>query len=290
MTAKHSKKRSLRVDADREVFRTVIDELFEHFVSTSSITVGHAKAHDLLVLHGLVAHVMYNVEAARFLLDSGRTAAAEPLARVAFEHSVVALWAHVHPDGTDALRSKARLDYKRLIREAAKAVELPDDVVDAYQRIPEPGRIADEVKRFEETCKFFAVPSFYLIYRQLSESVHPGRSTLDRYFEGQVEDISSLKLRNSPRIDSDEHVLYPLALACVLASFVYEDLRKTKPYKPKIRAAAADIGTDPWLIVENARKRQAATQAGQAPSEGTAPWRGRPNPKRKSEPTSTRSR
>lgn len=227
----------------RSEFAQVVKDLVSLNESIPSVSVGRANQERLLVLHGLVAHTLNCADTAVMVIEQGRHHAAKPLVRVALEHAIVAQWVHQHPEGIDAFLSKANKSYRTYYRSASKVVQIPKDVQASFDAMPDPGEIPSAVSNFEQTCRVFD-PSgnLYLVYRTLSGAVHPGNATLRDYLQGDPYTNEDLALLTYPEERDTRPDLWAAALAAVLASAVYEDIRRGKPLKAKVCDIADRVG------------------------------------------------
>ena len=231
----------------------VVRDLVALNQSIPGVRVGRAKQERLLVLHGLVAHTLNCADTAVLLFEQGRPHAAKVLVRVALEHAVVAQWVHQHPEGIAGFLSKANKSYRTYYRSASKVTQIPEDIQASFDEIPDPGDVPSAVSNFEQTCREFDPSGYlYMIYRTLSGAVHPGNATLRDYLHGDPDTGEELALLTYPEDKDPRPDLWVVALAAVLASDFYEDIRRGKPLKSKVREIAARVGLPTTLELAGA--------------------------------------
>ena len=231
-----------------EELRSVIDDLLHLHQATPSITVGRGKIQRLMLLHGLVEHSLVTVRAGLILWDAGDRAGFPVLARVAFEHALVAQWVHTDPDGLEGFMTLTDNKQRKFLKTLPEMAERADELQAALDAYGDHMASPPEMHSFEQTCQAFDPSGWmYLMYRVLSDYVHPGQGTFDRYVTHSDDPAEPATLRIRPFDPNPDAALTTLTLATVLASGVYEDIRRTKPNKAAVKRIAARVGMTPLL-------------------------------------------
>ena len=213
---------------------------------------GHRKVERLMTLHGMVSHTLEAADAALLLIDNKHPHIAKALARVAFEHAVTAQWSHLHPDGVESLQEKVSINYRKYYRDVDRLIQMPIDIQEAFKKMNIPSKTIDELNTFEKTCKAFRDTEwFYISFRILSSAVHPSNSTMKDYFRDDSDNQEIPILLNKAPVEDISPILFTLALSCILAIGVYEDIRRSKPFKTKVRKIAAEAGLPTMLTLRD---------------------------------------
>lgn len=169
--------------------------------------------------------------------------AAIALARISFEHAVVAQYAHLMPNGLDGIKAKTYSDYKVNLEAAKEIYPIPQTILDAFEEMPEIFR-PHELRKFKNTCDLFEESkSLYAIYVFMSAPVHPGNKIQSAYlyYENEDQQMPTATLQKGV-VESDESVLHTLLISLLLSQYVYEDIRKSKPYMFKIKEISKKSG------------------------------------------------
>lgn len=231
---------------DSGKLREVTESLIAFHNQSGSINVGRKKVERLYVLHGMVSHSIEAADAALKLIDLNHSHMAKAMARVAFEHAVIAQWTHLHPEGVQSLQEKVSISYRNYYREVDRLIKMPEDIQKAFEEMVFPDSNPTELRSFENTCNSFKDTEwFHTTYRILSGAIHPSNSTMKEYFQENPENPTIPVLRTKVNVADITPILFTLALSCALATGVYEDIRRSKPFKKKVRAIAsvADLPT-----------------------------------------------
>lgn len=248
MTTSHSESSPINV----EILRRVTESLISHHNESGSINVGHKKVERLMTLHGMVSHTLEAADAALILIDNKHPHMAKALARIAFEHAVTAQWSHLHPDGVESLQEKVSINYRKYYRDVDRLIQMPVDIQEAFERMNIPSKPIDELNTFDKTCNAFRDTEwFYISFRILSTAIHPSNSTMRDYFLDDPENVEIPKLLNKAPVEDISPILFTLALSCVLAIGVYEDIRRSKPFKKKVKEIAAEAGLPTMLTLRD---------------------------------------
>jgi hypothetical protein len=225
-----------------ELLKEVCREFLELHSNSQSISVGHAKAEKLMLIHGLVANTILMTRGALLLIDQNLLHAAKAQTRIALEHAVTAQWIHLHPNGVASFKAKSKEKYGRYIREASKVMDVPQDIHQAFDELPGFAQPAQGIHDFKSTCDdFVGVEWFYVIFRTLSGAIHPSNATIHDYLRTDEASSVGYSLLDTPDFKDPRPLLFTLALSCSLSVAVFEDLRKSKPNKKKIKAIAAKL-------------------------------------------------
>lgn len=228
-----------------EEYRAVITDLLQLHDRHEKVHIRKGEKYNIYILHGLVEHAMRVTESALLLVDAGQPAGAAPLARIAFEHALRALWVHQHPDGLEGFAMASDAHQRTVLRESRLLAGI--DVSEIEEMLEQYGEAEDgpgAARIFKQTCEAFdSTGWFYAMYRLLSGFVHPGPMTIRHYVrQSDEDDRASIELLAQPAEVGKTMILATLAMAMVFASAVYEDLRHSKPYKSRVKRAAASLG------------------------------------------------
>jgi hypothetical protein len=240
-----------------QAYRQAVEDLLAVHDAHRSVRVGHSKARDLTGLHGLVAHTLEQVRAALALLDAGHGFAAQVNARVAYEHALVLQWVHLTGEGMDKFIAHGQKKTQTLLHGAVKAgLDMPSDLKAALDGGPA-GPPEPLLKNFEQLCSAFDPTGWtYLVFRQLSSTVHPTPGTALAYLDVGQDPPGLLQ---QATLRDDRPLLWTLAMAAALAVAVNEDLRRGKPNKAKVRDIATAVGLptllNPPAAGQSARRR-----------------------------------
>lgn len=228
--------------------RLALDQLLAYHREWESISLGHRKERSFVIVWGLIAHTIAQVEAALILLDDPKLGlCAEANARVAYEHALLAQYAHQHQDGEAQL--ERLLDfYDHKLGVTMDRLRLQGELGEfasrsASERVRPPD-IAEFAKLSE---KFDTSGWLYASYKMLCQSVHPSSLTLARYLVVEESTGRVLNTLKYATPGSKDAVLWTLTLAVLLALGVQEHLRKGRSNMSKLRRAGAPVGMSPLL-------------------------------------------
>lgn len=236
----------------REKYIEFIGVMLDIDERSQQFSVGRAKADKFIVLHPLVAHTISMSRSALDLIDCKKYLAAMALSRIAFEHAVIAQYAHLQSDGLRGLRAKSYSDYKLNLEAAKEVYSLPKAIIDSFEEVPSQYR-PNELRNFRNTCSLFGeAKALYAIYVFMSASMHPGNKVQNAYlhYEADEQILPTASLREGV-LESDEAILHTLLVSLLLSQFVYEDIRKTKPFVSKIRNISKQSGIPCELTLLN---------------------------------------
>ena len=237
---------------DGVALRGAIESFISFHNSSGSINVGRKKVERLYVLHGMVSHTIEAADGALQLIDGNHAHMAKALARISFEHAVIAQWTHLHPDGVQSLQEKVSISYKNYYEEVNRLIKMPEEIQAAFEQMVFPDSAAVDLRKFEKTCNAFRDTEwFHTTYRILSGAVHPSNSTMKEYFQDNPTDPNIPILKTKVSIQDTTPILFTLALSCALAVGVYEDIRRSKPFKKKIREIASSVELPTMLTLRS---------------------------------------
>ena len=255
MTGAPGRGRAEPVNPDVTLLRGALDELIRLWFDTQCAIVDESKVTKFRLVYGPIAHAIYMAEAARFLLDHGRLPAAQPLARVALEHAVTAMWVHQHPDGAAGMADKILLDVTTYFRNAESILA---DWIEARSDVPQ-GSIRQQKRKvpralidFKQATSDLGADWLYVEYITLSGSIHAGIQTLDAYYLEDPKDPSGIALLNA-QIDVELlPVLHILAIACTFSLGAYADMTGDDALADSVEAIARGIDVPPLLAFSSA--------------------------------------
>ncbi len=231
-----------KLEHSPELLEAVCKEFLDLHAKSSSISVGHTKAEKLMLIHGLVANAILMTKAGLILIERNQIHAAKAQTRVAFEHAVTAQWIHLHPDGVDSFKAKTKQQYGRYINKASKVMDIPKDILESFNAMPEFAKPNPGIHDFKSMCDdFVGMEWFYVIFSTLSGGIHPSNATVRDFLREDESSSVGYSLLDSPDFRDSRPLLFTLALSCALSIGVYEDLRKTKPNKRNVKEIAAKL-------------------------------------------------
>jgi hypothetical protein len=233
-------------------YKSFIEDLLNIDTNSQQFSVGRAKAAKYTLIHPIVAHSISMSRTSLQLIKEGNLFAAMALARIAFEHAVVAQYAHLMPSGLDGIRAKTYSDYKVNLEAAKEIYPIPQAVLDNFEEMPEMFR-PSELRSFKNTCDLFnESKSLYAIYVFMSAPIHPGNKTQNAYLYYENEDqLMPTATLQMGVVESDETILHTLLVSLLLSQFVYEDIRKSKPYMFKIKQISKNSGIPYALTIRS---------------------------------------
>ena len=209
-----------------------------------------------MTIHGLVAHTVRMATASLTLMDQDLYVEATPLVRVAYEHAILAQRVNADSHGLDAFHTLTARDSKRYYNAVEPLANIPDDLRVEFEGLAVDTAKAKAVAKFADVCNDFDSTGWlYLIYKALSRPVHPSATAATEYV-AEHDNPSGYALLTNPTAEDHRLVLFPLALAVAVAVGVYEDVRRGKPNKARVRDAAARAGV-PSMLKLGAAARQA---------------------------------
>lgn len=234
-------------------YRRAIAELQALHERSEQFSIAGSKAARFMVLNGLIEHTLTLTSSAMFLLDNAMQPAAMPLIRAAFEHAITAQWAHLHPAGIEGFIAEANRNQRNFVAAASRTPRAPEEVHEILETFSDATQPPAAARRFEEMCKQFdPTGELYLVYRYLSGWVHPGAATIHNYSKYDTESLTFTAPLRRPHEFDVYMALYPAAFAVILASGVYEDLRRGKPNKSTVERVASSVGLPRLLKPEDA--------------------------------------
>lgn len=230
-------------------YKALIDKLLKLDDKSKQFTAGRAKIGKLVQVHPLVAHAISMSRSALHLLDIGDDFAAMALSRCAFEHSIYAQYVHMHSKGVEHLRAKVYSDYKQNFEAAKNVYDISEEIRENFQKIPSLNR-PPEFRTFKNLCEQFKESkNLYAIYTFMSAPVHPGNKTASVYiYYKDEESVIPDAFLSKASLESRTSVFHTVLVALLLSQFVYEDLRKSKPYLNVIKQCSLESGIPFRLI------------------------------------------
>lgn len=204
----------------------------------------------LVLAHGLCAHVHYLTPAALDLLDSGRVLAALPLVRACFESAITAQWVTQTADGSPAFVNED-------VRQRLAQVETLEQAVSEVFRDAAPGIAANlppildttaTARGFHNICDDL-VPGgadAYTIYRVLSQYSHASIRVVDGYLQA-TSTGPGVVLRTNPAEPDAATWTNVLASCLVWAGRSNDYIDGDKTRRSELRAAANALGINSEL-------------------------------------------
>ena len=233
---------------DESALRKALDELLALHEEWSNISVAHSKERSFRMKWGLIAHTIAHAEAGLILLDHPNLQlCAETSARVAFEHALLAQYAHQHPDGeVGLLRLMEYYDYRLGV--TMSQLNLDGDLKDLAFQSAQAKTKAPDIANFSTLTEQFDTSGWlYASYKMLCQSVHPSSFTLARYLIVNEESGRTRSVLRYARPEGKEPMLWTLTLSVLLALGVQEDTRKGKSNMSRLRRVGARVGMTPLL-------------------------------------------
>lgn len=221
-------------DPDPEVrMRRAAELAIEHYLSAPKYNIGPGKAQLFETVFPLAAHAINQVRAALLLADHGYAFPGQANARSAVEHAVTVQWILLTHGGRSAVAAELLRHYKAVINDAQNFTEVPEGLTDGLPTVKSEG----PAKSFEQMClRFDRSRSLYVMYRRLSESVHPSLGSIAEYLDHGEEAVTGLHLE--PNSVPDVDFTWACALSAVWAVSALETLRRGRPFKAKMRKIA----------------------------------------------------
>jgi len=228
----------------------------------------------LLLAHGLCAHVHYLAPAALDLLDSGRVLAALPLVRACFESAITAQWLAQTTDGSPAFVNedvRQRLAQVHTLEQAVSDV-FREAAPSIAANLPPILDTTATARGFHKICDDL-VPGgadAYTIYRVLSQYSHASIRVVDGYLQ-VVGTEPGVALRTNPAEPSAATWTNVLASCLVWAGRSNDYLDGHKTRRSELRAAANALGINSELHLSPTallREASASKQAKPVAKEG----------------------
>lgn len=172
---------------------SVLDE-----VGAGSVEV-HRETRDVFVVAwGWWVRLVRSGQAVAVLGKAGLPHESSPIARSIVEHTMLLGWlVDSGPTAVSALEEERSVNASKLLRsiEAARedGWEAPDGVV--APTLPAKGDehpLLDEIGSFERLCKLFGSPGIYVVYRVLSDYVHPSLNSSEQYLHANPDGSASI--------------------------------------------------------------------------------------------------
>lgn len=204
----------------------------------------------LLLAHGLCAHVHYLAPAALDLLDDGRVLASLPLVRACFESAITAQWVTQTTDGSPAFVNEE-------VRQRLAQVGTMEKAVSEVFREAAPGIAANlppildataTARGFHSICDDLAPggADAYTIYRVLSQYSHASIRVVDGYLK-VARTGPGVGLRTTPAEPSAATWTNVLASCLVWAGRSNDYLDGDRTRRSELRAAANALGINSEL-------------------------------------------
>lgn len=224
-------------DPDLDVrMRRAADQAIEHYLSAPKFHVGPGKTHLFETVFPLAAHAINQVRAALLLADHGYAFPGQANARSAVEHAITVQWMILTHDGRSRVAAELLRHYKAVVNDAKGFADL-GGIGEGLPEIKSEG----PARNFERMClRFDQSKSLYVMYRRLSESVHPSLGTIVEYLDHADEKVTALSLE--PKTEPDGDFVWACGLSAVFAVSALETLRRGRPFKAKLRKIADEAG------------------------------------------------
>ena len=223
--------------------RHAAEQAINHFLSAPKYTIAAGKQHLFETSFPFAAHAINQVRAALLLVDHGYAFPAEANARSALEHAVTVQWMTFTHGGRKAVAAELIRDFAAVVNDAKHFTDVPEGLT---LKAPAGYSSDGPARTFERMCmRFDDSRSLYVMYRRLSGSIHPSLTSVGQYLDHGEERVTGLNLEPDPTPDVD--LMWACGLSAVFAVSALETLRRTKPYKAKIRKIAEAAGMPPDL-------------------------------------------
>jgi hypothetical protein len=175
--------------------------------------------------------------AARLLLEAGHEYVAQVNVRVAFESAVIAQWIMLTEGAEDRLVASLDRQHRNILRDLSRIAELPT----ALQRLRDDKTNPPALPNFEQLCdRFDKDKQVYVLYRVLSEAVHPSMATVAAHT--LIDDKGAISLSPKSRISNSVDLIMAFAWSAVLAADVLETFRLGQPNLSQLRRIAQEGG------------------------------------------------
>jgi hypothetical protein len=224
----------------------------------------------LVVAHGLCAHVHYLAGPALGLLDKGKVLAALPLVRACFESAITAQWVTQTTDGAPAFVNEDVRQRHAHVKTLEKAVSqvfreaAPEIAANLIDRL----ETSATAKGFHNICNDLvpAGADAYSIYRMLSQYSHASVLVIDDYLQA-TDAGPGVALRTEPVEPNGATWTNMLAASLVWAGRAIDYLDKDHVRRSELRAAAATLGiTSELQLSETAVLREAKRKSRPKPA------------------------
>ncbi|MFE6872580.1 DUF5677 domain-containing protein [Kitasatospora sp. NPDC057692] len=167
-------------------------------IGSGSIEV-HQPTHDVfIVAWGWWARLVRSGQAVSLLSKSGFAHESSPIARSIVEHTLHLSWlVDSGPDAVAALEEERTVNASKLIKSIEAAAENGWQVPEGVERptLPVKGDehpLLNETRSFEDLCTLFGAPGVYVVYRVLSDYVHPSLNSAEQYLHGNLDGTASI--------------------------------------------------------------------------------------------------
>lgn len=233
---------------DEQALRDCLEQLLAYHAEWQSISLGHKKEKSFRIVWGLIAHTIAQAEAALILLDHPHLGlCAEVNARVAYEHALLAQYAHQRRDGEAQLEELMKF-YDRSLGVALQKLGLEGELGKLAGQSAGSKAKRPDIAEFTHLTECFDTSGwFYASYKMLCQSVHPSSLTLARYLVIDESTGRTVGMLRYAQPEGKNAVLWTLTLAVLLALGVQEHLRKGRPNMSKLRRVGAPVGMYPLL-------------------------------------------
>lgn len=187
-------------------------------------------------IYPLAAHTMEQVRAALALIDAGLAYPAEVNARSALQHAVTAQWVLFTAAGERRALDEMRRNHSATVRDMAKGVDVADELLDYADASP---RSQGPARRFYQMCERFSEDNMlYVLFRRLSDSVHPSLRTLRHHVEADdARGVFGMRA-NSPT-EPETDLMMAVGFSAMFALSAVEYLRRGQTRMPQVRALGA---------------------------------------------------
>jgi hypothetical protein len=215
-------------------------EALSCFREAPPFDVAEADQNKFKVVYPLSAHVMELVAATNLLVEEGFSYAAEPCARAALQHAVTAQWIVLTHDGEREVVAEMKRVHKATVQDFSASVELPEELLaHAASLVSHQGPARD----FWRMCERFSTDkSLYVMFRRLSDAVHPSLKTMNAHLDADDERGVFGIIPRSPTTP-DPDVLLCMAVSALLALSAVESLRNLQRRMQEVHAIA-----DRWQV------------------------------------------
>ena len=191
------------------------------------------------------------------LIDAALPYAAETNARAAFQHAVTAQWVLLTHHGEQDLLTEMRRNHSTTVKDFSLSATLPEDLLSAAQAAT---ASKGPARDFWQMCaRFSRDKSLYVLFRRMSDSVHPSLRTFTYHLDADDERGVFGLIERSPR-DPEPDLLISLAVSAMLALSAVEALRKDHARMPEVLTIA-----ERWEVPLDLRGDDLSPQLGDPP-------------------------
>jgi len=190
-------------------------------------------------IYPLAAHAVEQVDAALTLIEAGAPYLAEANARSALQHAITAQWVLLTAKGEEKVVAEIKRQQSATLGDLQRSIALPPDLLAEINAGPQS---TGPARDFWKMCERFSPDkTLYVLYRRMSDSVHPSARTLNMHLDADEErGIFGLTQKSDPEPETD--LLLALTFAAFLATSAVEYVRRGQPRIAALRSLAEAHG------------------------------------------------